>query len=261
VIKIPFTLCVTTFNNAATIEKCLRSIPGVDEIVVLDSFSTDETLAIAHACGAKVVQQEFAGYGQQKADCIAMAKNDWILLLDSDEWLANADATLIQELLVGTSNYGFTFPRRERLFWRYQHSATRHNRFLRLFDRRYYRMSTADIHAAPIVQGPVGRSSFFIMHDGEMSVHIKVAKINHYSTDLAAHYNLQQRHFTRTRMLLYPPFIFLRQYFFKRQFLNGWAGVIASVTMSFYGFLKYAKLFELRKSERTPEQIALKNNA
>ncbi|MCB1609729.1 MAG: hypothetical protein KDI71_22430, partial [Xanthomonadales bacterium] len=133
------------------------------------------------------------------------------------------------------------------LFWQFQHPATRMNRYLRLFRRDRASMSSASIHAAPQVAGLVGRLPGWLMHDGERDIGTKVDKVNAYASGTAADRLRRGSGWVRTRMVLYPPVFFLRTWLFKRQFLNGWAGFIASVTGAYYVFLKYAKVYEARR--------------
>jgi len=239
---------VTTLDNAQTLDKCLSSLKFCDEIILVDSGSRDETLSIARAYDCHILHKDFAGYGPQKAWAAAQARNRYVLLMDADEWLPAECQLEIQRLMDNNPTLaGYSLPRRERVFWRYQHAGTRLNRYLRLFDRTRFRMSDSSIHAAPEVDGKIGAISAAFCHDGEPDIHTKVAKINAYSTGLVADKLARKTGFVRSRMLLYPPFFFLRLYFGKRHCLNGWAGFISSVSGAFYVFLKYAKVYEAQR--------------
>ncbi len=236
---------VTTFNNGRTLAACLESVRWADEIVVLDSFSADDTLAIARRHGARISQQEFLGYGAQKRLALAATAHDWVLLLDADEALSPALQAEIRQLLEsGPAADGYEMPRQEQLFWRMYHPATRMNHFLRLFDKRKGDIDDMPVHAAPKVRGRVARLKAPLYHYGETDIHAKVEKINAYSTGLVADKLKKRRWGIALIMLLYPPLFFLRSYLFKRNILNGWAGFINAVIAAFYVFLKYAKLYE-----------------
>lgn len=239
---------ITTYNNQRTIATCLDSVRWADEIVILDSFSTDATLAIAAGYTDKITQHQFMGYGAQKRLALDMTSHNWVLLLDADEALSLALQAEIQQLLqADPSAAGYTMPRHEQLFWRMYHPATRMNYFLRLFDKRCGTIDDLPIHAAPKVQGRIERLQAQFYHYGETDIHTKVEKINAYSTGLVAD-KLQKRRWGITLiMLFYPPLFFLRSYIFKRNFLNGWAGFINAVVAAFYVFLKYAKLYEYQQ--------------
>lgn len=252
----PISVVVTTLNNAATLDKCLASASFADEIVLVDSGSSDDTLAIAERRGCRILHKPFAGYGPQKAFAIAQATHRYVLLLDADEWLPQDCQQEITELMrrLGggeTALAGYRLPRRELIFWQYQHRGARLNRYLRLVDRTRFRMSASTVHAAPEVDGPVGDIVAAFCHDGEPDIHTKVAKINAYSSGLVDDKVGRGVRFVRTRMLLYPPWFFVRQYLGKRQFLDGWAGFVQSVIGAFYVFLKYAKVDEVRRRHRS----------
>jgi glycosyltransferase involved in cell wall biosynthesis len=243
----PLSVVVTTLDNAATLDSCLASAAWADEIVVLDSGSTDATLAIARRYGARIFAQAFQGYSAQKQSAIERAANDWVLLLDADEVLTAEARPVLEAALRDPDAAGFRLPRREQMFWTFQHDLSWTNAHLRLFDRRRGRMNAVPVHAAPEVDGRVRtlRGAVFL-HYGEPDIATKVAKINGYSSGLVEH-KLGRARFVRLRLLAYPPVFFLRQYLGKRYFLNGWAGFISAAVGAFYVFLKYAKVYEAKK--------------
>ncbi len=236
---------VTTYNNDATLARCLKSVAWADEIILLDSFSDDRTLEIAKEYGCRVSQHEFMGYGPQKQLALEQTSHRWVLLMDADEEMTPVGTEAIKALLEkGPSADGYSLPRVEQMFWRMAGPGTRHNYFLRLFDKTKGRVSDQPIHAAPKVDGKVEKLEAPFYHFGEPDLHTKVEKINHYSTGLVADKERKGRRANPWIMVFYPPLYFIRLYIFKRQFLNGWAGFISAKTGAFYVFLKYAKLYE-----------------
>lgn len=236
---------ITTFNNSDTLEKCLSSVDFADEVVVLDSFSTDETVDIARRHGSTVHQHRFLGYGKQKQMALEHTSHRWVLLLDADEIVSPGLRREIQALLErGPSAAGYELPRCEQVFWRMNHPGVRLNYHLRLFDKTRGRLSDMPVHAAPKVNGRVERLTQPFYHFGERDIHEKVDKINAYSTGLVADKLARGRRANPLILIIYPPWVFFRSYVLKRSFLDGWAGFIASVVMSFYAFLRYAKLYE-----------------
>jgi glycosyltransferase involved in cell wall biosynthesis len=243
--RTPLSIFITTYNNGRTLTACLESIKWADEIILLDSFSTDDTLVIAQRYGARISQHEFMGYGLQKRMALAETTHDWVLLLDADEALSPALQTEIRQLLErGPDADGYEMPRQEQMFWRMYHPATRMNHYLRLFDKRKGDIDEMPVHAAPKVRGRIARLKAPLYHYGETDIHAKVDKINAYSTGLVVDKLKRQRRGIPLIMLFYPLLFFIRSYLFKRNFLNGWAGFINSVIAAFYVFLKYAKLYE-----------------
>ena len=247
--RLPFSLVVTTLDNAASLADCLGSASFADEMLVLDSGSSDATVEIARSFAARVLVEDFKGYGPQKQSAIDQARHDWILLLDADESLSPELAAEIERALQAPLATGFALPRSEQMFWRWQHPGSKHNYHLRLFDRRVHRMQGDPVHTAPGGPGRIVKLSSKFYHAGEPDLHTKVSKINHYSSGLVAYRSARGSGWLRTRMVFYPPLVFLKHYLLKRQFLAGWAGFIASVTGAYYAFLKYAKLFEARQKK------------
>jgi glycosyltransferase involved in cell wall biosynthesis len=246
--RAPISGVVTTLDNAATLDECLASLAFCDEIVVLDSGSTDATVAIAARRGARVHAQPFAGYSAQKQAALDLAQHDWALLLDADEFLTEVGCAVIERELAAPRADGYRLPRQEWLFWRWTHPRTLPNWQLRLFRRSRGRMNQVPVHAAPEVQGDVIDLHAPLRHRGEASIAVRVDKINRYSSGLVEHKRIRKTRYVSLRMLLYPWIAFARFYFVKRYFLNGWAGFIAARVHAFYAFLKYAKLHEATRN-------------
>lgn len=257
----PVSVVVITFNNAATLDRCLAAVDWADEKLVLDSGSTDATLDIARRHGAHVHSHPFDDYGPQKQRAIDLARHDWILILDADEILSRGTREAIESALAAPRVSGFRLPRRERLFWTAQHRWSHRNGHLRLFDRRHARMNDAPVHASVTADGPVRtlwRADF--VNDGDPDIAARVDKINRYSSGLVIDKLARRQRWTGLRMVLYPPLFFVRQFVVKRYFLSGWAGFVGSVLGAFYVFLKYAKLHEARRHggivARSPQDLA-----
>ena len=245
----PLSVVVTTFNSADTLDACLRSVAWADELVVLDSGSTDATLAIAAHYRASIHAQPFAGYSAQKQAAIDLASHRWVLLLDSDESLPAGAATLLRQALASPSHPGYQLWRREWQFWRWQSSRTRLNHYVRLFDRQRARMSGHEVHESVQVDGPIGILDVIIDHYGEPDIAGRVAKANRYSSLQLADLDQRAVPWLRLRMVAYPMVAFARYYLLRGHWRAGWAGFIAARVHAFYAFLKYAKLYEARRRE------------
>ncbi|HVI57071.1 MAG TPA: glycosyltransferase family 2 protein [Luteibacter sp.] len=246
----PLSVVVTTFNNADTIETCLASVRFADDILVLDSGSTDTTRDIAVRLGARVHVQAFAGYSAQKQAAIDLATHRWVLLLDSDEALPATAADRVRSALDSPEVAGFEMLRREWVFWRWQAERARLNHYVRLFDRTRARMSGHEVHESVIVDGPVRRLDAVIDHYGERDIEGRVDKANRYSSLQVSDRHTRKPRYLRARMVIYPTVAFLRYYLWRGHWRGGWAGFVAARVHAFYAFLKYAKLYELRVSGR-----------
>ncbi|MEP6485269.1 MAG: glycosyltransferase family 2 protein [Rudaea sp.] len=242
---------VTTFNNAEMLERCLSSVAFADDLVVLDSGSSDATVDIAKKYRARIFVEPFRDYSSQKQSAIDKALHAWVLLLDADEALLASAREPIERALTAPTDAGFRLPRREQMFWTFQHDDSKVNEHLRLFDRRRGAMNRVPVHAAPQVNGSVRTlRDAILLHFGEPDIQTKVEKINAYSTGLVEDKIRRNVRFVGLRMVFYPPLFFLRQFFIKRYFLSGRAGFISAVTGAFYVFLKYAKVYEARQRKR-----------
>lgn len=250
----PISAVVTSFNSAATLAACLRSLAFCDEVLVLDSGSTDASHAIAREHGARLLVQPFRGYAAQKQAAIDQAAHDWVLLLDSDEWLPDgAEAQVRAAVAAAGGCVGFSLRRREWLFWRWQHPRSRHNRYLRLFDRRRARMSTHAVHETVICDGQAQSLSLLLMHAGDRGIASKIEKANRYGSLQLPELAARSPRLLGLRLLLYPSLAFLRFYLLRGHWRSGWAGFIAARVHAFYAFSKYAKLLEAgRESRRWP---------
>jgi glycosyltransferase involved in cell wall biosynthesis len=240
---------VTTYNSADTLEACLASARWADELVVLDSGSSDATVAIAQRHGARIHAQPFAGYSEQKQAVIDLASHRWVLLLDSDEALPPDAADVVRRTLQDPACAGYQLWRREWVFWRWQSPRARLNHYVRLFDRQRARMSGHSVHETVRVDGPVGVLQVVLDHYGERDIAGRVDKANRYSSLQAA--DMRRQHaWLGWRMVAYPTVAFLRYYLLRGHWRAGWAGFIAARVHAFYAFLKYAKLHEARVRAR-----------
>ena len=220
----PLSVVVITYNNADTLDRCLAAVAWADEIVVLDSGSTDATVEIARSHGARIRRiRSTITVRRNSARSIRQTRLD--PQLDADEILSPGTREIIEHALIAPNVAGFRLPRRERMFWTVQHRSSARNEHFRLFDRRRGRMNDVPVHAAVEVDGPVRtlHGTDFV-NDGDADIAARVDKINRYSSGMVAHKLARGQGFLGARMVLYPPVFFLRQYVFKRYFLNGWAG-------------------------------------
>ena len=192
-----------------------------------------------------MVVQPWLGYAAQKQLSLDMAEHDWVFLLDSDEVLSTRMQESVRQILAGEpAAAGYEFPRREQLFWQMIEPGTRHNYFMRLFNRKRGKMNDVPIHSAFDVDGPVERVEAPLFHFSEASISVKVKKLNDWTDEISASRFKKGKCRSPWALLFYPPFVFLKTFFFKRQFGNGWSGFIGSVCMAFYAFMKDAKGYE-----------------
>lgn len=241
---------VTCFNSQKTIAKCIESLKIADEIIVLDSHSTDDTINILKQLNCIVHLQDFLGYSKQKQTAINLSNNDWVILLDSDEYLTTSAQNALLEWKKSQANaVAYRLYRQEWVFWKWSHKWVRMNKFVRLFDKSKANISLDLVHESVKTSGKTLSINAIIKHYGDTSIAKKIEKINLYS-QLAAQQKFNNgKNVFPLKLIFYPPFYFIKQYLFRRQIFNGWAGLINAYLNSQYAFLKYAKLYELNKNK------------
>ncbi len=210
---------IITYNCARTLGACLESVKWADEIVMLDSASTDGTLDLAEQYGCHVYQTEFLGYGKTKQLAIDKTSNNWVLHVDADEMLSPELKEEIRGLLEsGPTAAGYLIPRLDQLFWEMNDPRARLNSQLKFFDKRRGRMGDMAVHADPEVDGRVEKLKNVFYHFSEVDIHTKVEKINGYSTGLVADKLAKGQRPSPWKLVYYPPLVFLQLFFSSETF-------------------------------------------
>jgi len=245
-------LIVITRDEEELIGQCLGSAKSFcDELIVVDSFSTDRTVAIAESLGAKVFQQEFTDYVQQKQSALDRATSEWVLLLDADE---QATGELAREIdAVVTSANPSDGYRIQRVLYhlRYYYRRPIYRDFpVRLFRRAKGHIGGVDPHDKVVVDGRIGRLSAPILHFSYRDIADHVATINRFSTRGAA--QIEPSVWASLQMVTHPLWRFFNFYVLRGGFLDGGRGLYAAMTAAFYVFLKYAKVYERRLQNLRP---------
>lgn len=239
--------CIMTLNEESNIERCLKSVSWSDEIVVLDSFSTDRTLEICRRYTDHVYQHEWEGYIGQRNRIREMASHPWVFFLDADEEVSEELQREIQAAFEqGPGDcVGYRFPRRVFYLNRWiLHGEWNPDIKLRLFRKELGHSVGEEPHDQVIVDGPVktlGGPLYHYTYD-DVSDHLNT--INRFSSISAkAKYESGYR-FRWTDFLLRPTFRFFKGYFLKLGFLDGRRGLLIAVISSFGVAMKYAKVWE-----------------
>jgi glycosyltransferase involved in cell wall biosynthesis len=245
---------IITFNEEKKIAACLASLQGVaDEIIVMDSFSTDNTVAICKQFGAKVYQQAWSGYGQQKNDAAAKASFDYILSIDADECLSPALQHSINKLKE-TGLIGVYKMNRLNNFYGYDlhHGHVYPDTMKRLYNRREVKWSLRLVHETlDIPEGiSITQLQGDLLHKSKDSIEDHVAGINKYAGMTAKVYFEAGKKSALLKMLFSPGFTFIQGYIFKLGFLDGYAGFIMAKINAQEVFLKYSKLLLLQKNKK-----------
>jgi glycosyltransferase involved in cell wall biosynthesis len=239
------TATVITFNEAANIKAALASLSFADELIVVDSQSTDDTVAIARTFTDKVFVRPWPGYVAQKNFAAERARHDWILSLDADERISEPLADEIRGL-AGDDVAGYRIPRVTFHLGRWLRSTDWYPDFqLRLYDRRRARWTGRHVHESVKVDGPVGRLSGEILHHAYRDLSHHLQTMDRY-TALAARQMFEDgRRAGWWDLATHPPAAFLRNYVLRGGFRDGVPGLIVSAMNARYVGLKLAKLWEL----------------
>jgi glycosyltransferase involved in cell wall biosynthesis len=238
-------------NAASVIEPCLESLAFADEIVVVDSASTDATVEVAQRRGARVVQREWLGYGRQKQFAVEQAKNDWVLCVDADERVSPELAASIRKELAAPVSPVYRMPRRNRFMGRWlSHGEGYPDWSPRLFNRMNARWSDDLVHEKVLYAVTPGTLRGDLMHDSNDDLATYLDRQNRYTT-LAARQALELgRSASLAHLLLSPVVRFFKFYVLRLGFLDGKAGLIHISIGCMNSYLKYAKLIELKRAEK-----------
>lgn len=232
-------------NEAHNIERVLKSVQEFDDIVVVDSDSTDNTMELAAQYTDRLYNHEWQGMATQKEYAKSLCKHDWVLNLDADEELTDELKQQIIDLIAQDNNIaGADIPIQE-FFMKFPvHASTRKNYHIRLFRKAEGHYGTERFHESAIVIGAVVRLTGVINHYGETSIEVKVDKINKYSSGKALDKFERGKKSNLVKLLFIFPLMFVKSYFLRRNFINGRRGFIGSMINAFYALLKEAKLYE-----------------
>lgn len=249
--RLPLSVVVIAKNEAERIEGCLQSVAWADEIVVVDSGSSDNTRAIASRYTDKVLDIPWRGFGPQKQAAVEHASFDWILNIDCDERVSPELAVEIQTILasVGTSG-AYSIPRRTFLGSKeIKYCGWYPDRTIRLFDRRTARFSDSLVHERVISDMSAADCKGHLLHFSFSGIAPLLTKLNHYS-ELSARQMLQKgRRCTLFDLTVRPLFAFFKTYLVRQGFRDGIEGLEIAVTTSLLTFTKYIKLRELSSPE------------
>ena len=246
--------CIITLNEADRIDACLESLAFCDEVVVVDSGSTDDTRERAQARGARVFVRKFDGYRSQKDYAVAMAANDWVLCLDADERVtAPLREEIERERDNGFPSYaGYRFPRLTEYFGAFlRHGNAYPDRVLRLFDRRRGGFRAArEIHEHASVDGTVATLAGDLEHRAYRSLSDQLMRLERYARLMAEHLHAGGRRAHLYNIVLNPFWRFLRGYVLRAGFLDGWRGLVYAYVEANYVRQKFIKLWLLGRGHR-----------
>ncbi len=225
---------IIAFNSEKYIKEAVESASFADEVLVLDSGSTDNTAKIAKELGAKVEYQKWLGFGKQKQKAVDLAKNRWVFVLDSDERITEKLQKEIKEILKNPKFRAYEVPRLNYFFGKpIKHCGLYPDKTIRLFDKEKARFTSDEVHEKVVTDSKTGSLKNHMLHLAYDSVEEFIDKQNRYSS-LGAKPN-------RIKAVINPPWTFFKIFFLKLGFLEGWHGYLIAKLYSQYTFWKYIK--------------------
>lgn len=242
---------VITQDEARNIEACLRSVAFADEIVVVDSGSTDNTVNLAAALGAQVhTRSDWSGFGVQKNRALALATGEWVLSIDADERVTPQLQRQIEQAMVAPAFDVYEFPRLSSYCGQaIRHSGWYPDRVKRLFRRGVATFSDDLVHERLITDAPAGRLEADLLHESFTSFESVLEKMNHYSSAGAKGLLAKGRQGSLASALGHGLWAFLRTYVFRLGFLDGRMGLVLAISNAEGTYYRYLKLWLLHRGE------------
>jgi glycosyltransferase involved in cell wall biosynthesis len=240
---------IITKNEEANIAGCLESLKFCDEQIVVDSGSTDRTVAIAAEHGAKVTCHDWQGFGAQKNFALSLAQGDWVLSIDADERVSPALAGEIARAIADGGADAYEIPRLSRFVGReMHHSGWFPDYVLRLFRRGRARFSDDLVHERVICDGPVARLNAPLTHDSVMRLEQAISRIDRYSTAGAEMLVASGRRVSFMSGITHGLWSFFRAYVLRLGFLDGREGFLLAVANAEGTYYRYMKAWLARRS-------------
>ncbi|MEA1955852.1 MAG: glycosyltransferase family 2 protein [Campylobacterota bacterium] len=239
-------------NNDNTIEKTLKSLVDFDDVVVYDNGSTDATMTIARSFkNVNLIEGEFKGFGWSKNKAVSFAKHDWVIIIDSDEVV---DATLLQTLKTKTLDAKKLYQLNFKAFYKdiqVKYCGWNNQKIKRMYNKTVTSYNMNDVHEDIISDGfKIEILDGNVEHYSYHSISQFIIKADHYST-LFAKNNAGIKKSSPTKAILNGIYSFIKTYFFKRGFLDGYVGLTIAFSHMVTNFYKYMKLYELNKELKT----------
>ena len=249
--KLPLTVAVIALDAEPQIGPLLASVAFADEVVVVDSGSRDGTAALAEGMGARVIRQEWLGFGRQKQFAVSAARHDWVLCLDADERVTPELAASIARALAAPGYKAYRMARRNRFLGRWlSHGEAYPDWSLRLFHRGHAGWSNDDVHETVLTTAEVGGLDGDLLHESAEDVATYLAKQNRYTTLHAEALYRQGVRAGYAKLVVNPLVRFLKYYILRLGILDGGPGFAHVAIGCQNTFHKYLKLIERQKAEK-----------
>lgn len=243
---------IPTLNEELHIKEAIESVSFADEILVIDSFSSDKTVEIAKSLNARVIQREFDDFSSQKNYAISKATYDWVYILDADERVTSNLRKEILDRVSDVEDYVGFYVYRSFYFLgkKLRYSGWQHDRVVRLFRKDACKYDGKLVHEKIITEGKLGYLNNRLEHYSYRDYDHYVAKLNQYAALKAKSLYEKGKKVTLYHVLIKPPVRFVIHYFIKLGFLDGFQGFVISILLSYGVLTRYIKLWLLKKKYR-----------
>ncbi len=250
--KTAISAVMITLNSERVLARVLASLSWCDEIVVVDSGSTDQTVAIAESFGCRVMHRDFDGFGTQKGFAVRQALNDWVFVVDCDEVVTPG---LRDEILERVGHEPGIAGYRVPISLVFLNQLMRYGgeykmRHLRLFNRHYGTYNVNRVHEDVLLNGKVANLKNHCLHYSYASIHEYFEKFNRYTTSGAQDLAARGKQTSVAGIAFRMPFSFVKEYVIRRNLLNGYPGFMWSLFSAMYPVVKYAKLREMNEKRQ-----------
>jgi glycosyltransferase involved in cell wall biosynthesis len=255
--KRPITAYTLTYNEARQLRAVLESIKWADQIIVVDSFSTDGTVEIANEYGAQVISEKFCGFGKLRNFALDAARHDWIFSVDSDERCTPGFQRELFETLQTPECAAYYVPRRNQFLGR----SIRYSgwypdyRQPQVFDRRRFRYCEDLVHEKWTCDGSIGYFKNPILQFPFPDIATVMRKMDRYTSLMAERHFHEGRRAKLRHLALNPPAGFLKKFLLQQGFRDGTHGFMISAIYGYYTFLKYSKLWEMEMKAKTKGDV------
>jgi len=238
-----------TFNEAAQIRAVLESVKWADEIILVDSFSTDGTVEIAKEYGARIISEKFCGFGKLRNLALAASANDWMVSIDADERCTPEFAAEVRQTLAAPKCAAYFVPRLNYFLGRPIHFCGMYPDYRQpqVFDRRRFKYHDHLVHEGFVCDGPRGYFTRPIVQHPFPTLAVVLAKNERYTTLMAQRYFNEGRRAGLGNLAFSPAAAFFKKYFLQQGFREGTHGFLLAGFHALYTFVKYAKLWELQR--------------
>ena len=251
---IPVTAIIPTYNEEECILNAIASVQFADEVLVVDSYSTDKTVKLAQSKGAKIIQRDYNYSASQKNWAIPQAKHPWILLIDADETVPVALKIEIQSILKSEPKESGFYIYRKNFFLgqKIKYSGWQRDKVIRLFKRDECAYEDRHVHAEIVSSGKIGFLKHKIIHNTYKNFNHYLSKIERYAEWQSKDYKKKNKSPSPWHFITRPPFRFIKHYVIQLGFLDGFAGLVIAALQSYGVFLRYIHLlrFRLENDER-----------